>query len=558
MRRAAGVRPMIPALDAGGIAHAVLLLSAVSAAGIALGSVRVGGVSLGIAGVLFAGLLAGHLGGRADDRILEFVRDLGLVLFVYAIGLQTGPGFLASLRRYGLRLNLLCAGVVGLGLAVTLAARLVGVGAPAAVGLFAGATTNTPSLAAAQQALRDVPGIPEEARTDPGLAYAVAYPGGVLGLILSMVLLRVLLRIDVAREREVYEARHVVERRPLESASLEVANPNLDGLPLERVPAVDEVVVSRLLRDGRVEVPRAETPLRLGDVLLAVGTADALARFRTVVGRLSDVDVRARPSPLTVLRIVVTRPQVLGRTVQDLDVARRYGVRVTRISRAEVEFSPTPQTPLQFGDTVVAIGEEDALRKLAADFGNEVKRLTHPQLIPVFIGIAVGVLVGSIPFHLPGLPAPVRLGLAGGPLLAAIVLARVGHVGSLVWYLPFSANLLLRDLGIVLFLASVGLRSGDRFAVTLLSGDGLLWAACGAAITLVPLLLVGTLARLAGRMNYVTICGLLAGSMTDPPGLAFASASIGSDAPAMAYATVYPLAMILRVVAAQVLVLALT
>lgn len=546
-------------LDPGSVAHALLLLSVASAAGIALGSIRLGGVSLGIAGVLFAGLLLGHFGFHADERVLEFVREFGLVLFVYAIGIQMGPGFFASLRRQGLRLNLLCAALVAGGVAVALAVHFVaGVPMPAAVGILAGATTNTPSLAAVQQALKDVPAAAEAALVAPGLAYAVAYPFGIIGVILAMLAVQRIFRIDAAREAEAYAAAARPAQRPLRTASLEVTNPNVDGRPLAKVPAADEVVVSRLLRAGRVEIAGAESVLRLGDVLLAVGTDEALENLRIVVGRVSAVDVERQPSPLAVSRIVVTRSQVLGRTVQDLDIARRYGVRITRISRSEVEFSPTPQVPLHFGDTLVAVGEEDSIRKLAADFGNSVQRLQHPQLIPVFVGIALGVLAGSVPFSIPGLPAPVRLGLAGGPLVVAILLSRVSHVGPLVWYMPFSAVLLVRELGIVLFLSCVGLRAGGRFAETLVAGDGLLWAACGAAVTLIPLLAVGLAARRWMRLDYVTLCGLLAGGMTDPPALAFATQRIGSDAPASAYATVYPLAMVLRVLSAQALVVLFT
>ena len=548
-------------LDGETSAGAVLVLSLVAALGLALGAVRLRGIGLGIAGVLFVGIAFGHFGVQVAERTREFVRELGLVLFVYSIGLQVGPGFLASLRRHGLRLNLLAAGIVVLGVLTALGLRFAfGVEAPVLVGLLAGATTNTPSLAAAQQALQEaLPSAPDRiaAVQLPGLGYAVAYPFGVLGVILVMVAVRLAFRISVAKEAEELAKSQASEIPPLARANLEVTNPNLTGMPLEKVPALagTGIVVSRIWQDGRLQVPRPETRLGPADVLLAVGTREELEALRVVVGQESSLDLRALPSAITSKRLIVTRTAATGRTLAELDFVRRFSVQITRVSRAEVEMSATPGFELQHGDTVLAVGEPADIQKVAAELGDSPKSLNYPHLVPMFAGIALGILAGSIPFSLPGVPAPVRLGLAGGPLLVAIALARVGRIGPLVWYMPISANYVLRETGIVLFLAAVGLGAGSAFVDTLVRGDGLYWMACGAALTVVPLLAAAVVARLALGLNYLTLCGVLAGAMTDPPALSFATAVAGSEDPSVAYATVYPLTMILRVLSAQLLVM---
>ena len=548
-------------LDGATAAGAVLVLSLIAALGLALGAVRFRGVGLGIAGVLFVGIAFGHFGVKVAEPIREFARELGLVLFVYSIGLQVGPGFLASLRRHGLRLNLLAAGVVVLGVLTALALRLAfGIEPALLVGLLAGATTNTPSLAAAQQALQQA--LPEAAARAsvaklPGLGYAVAYPFGVLGVIGVLIGVRAAFGVSVQKEAEELAKSQAAEVPPLARVNLEVTNPNLAGMPLAKVPALSGsgIVVSRIFQDGRLQVPRPETPLGLGDVLLAVGARDELDALRVVVGIESSLDLRALPGAITTKRLIVTRTAATGRTVAELDFVRRFSVQITRVSRAELELSATPGFELQYGDTVLAVGEPADIQKVAAELGDSPKSLAYPHLVPMFAGIALGIAAGGVPFSLPGVPAPVRLGLAGGPLLVAIALSRIGHLGPLVWYLPISANYVLRETGIVLFLAAVGLGAGDAFVETLVRGDGLLWLACGAALTLVPLVVGAAVARLALRLDYLTLCGLLAGAMTDPPALSFAGAVTGSEAPSVAYATVYPLTMILRVLSAQLLVI---
>jgi putative transport protein len=538
------------------VALTVLILSVVAACGLALGSIRVFGLHLGIGGVLFAGLIFGRwLGhGAFNVDILEFDRDFGLILFVYTIGVQVGPGFLASLRKQGLPLNLAAAAIVLLGVLLTILVSKVGhIEMANAVGLFAGGTTNTPSLAAAQQALNDTRGGSSAAGTVA--AYAIAYPFGIIGIILAMVLIRAIFRIDVKAEGDALMADH--DAAPvLSTRNLELTNPNLNGLTLRRIPGIGgDVFVSRVLHQDKLTVAGGDSLVHLGDVLLAVGPQAKLDEVQLIVGRPSTVDLTALPSNIAARRIVVTKSSALGKTVAQLNVQQLYGVAITRIRRGEVELPPGPQVTLQFGDTLMAVGEESAIKQVAAELGDSLSRLNHPQVIPIFLGIALGVILGSIPFRVPGMPAAVKLGLAGGPLIVAIVLSRLGHIGPLVWHLPLSASYALREVGIVLFLSSIGIKSGGEFFQTLTHGPGMYWMACGAMITAVPLLSVALFARVVMRMNYMTLCGLLAGSMTDPPALQFAGSVTQSEAPSIAYAAVYPLVMLLRVLAAQILVL---
>ena len=543
------------------VAHAVLIISLVAACGLALGNIRVSGVGLGIAGVLFAGLVFGHFKMTMNHEVLDFAREFGLILFVYTIGLQVGPGFFGSLRKQGLPLNLMAASIVVLGVLTTLGiSKLANVPMPVAVGLFSGGTTNTPSLAAAQQALKDLPGATGDLSKMPGLGYALAYPFGVIGIIITMIAVRSIFRIDPQKEAQAFSKQEEHKPEPLRAINLVVSNPNLEGITLEKVPVANQtgVVVSRVLHDGRVAVAQPETPLEVGDVMLAVGPQDQLDQLRTVVGHDSDVDLRAVPSAITTRWIFVTKPEAMNKKIDELDLVHRHGVAITRVSRSEVEFTPYPDLRLQFGDTVLAVGEEDALKVAAEELGNSIKQLHHPQIIPIFVGIALGVFLGSWPIFLPGMPAAIKLGLAGGPLMVSILLSRIRRVGPLIWHMPPSANATLREVGIVLFLACVGLKAGDQFVATLTQGSGFYWMGLAALITLLPLVIVGFFARIVLKLNFASLCGLLAGSMTDPPALAFANTVTGSDAPSISYATIYPLVMILRVVSAQILVIFFT
>lgn len=538
------------------VARTVILLGVAGAAGTALGKIRVFGVTLGIAGVLFAGLVLGYLKLTIDAHVLEFVREFGLILFVYTLGLQIGPGFFGSLRARGFALNGFAVAIVLLGTA--LAVGLIAVGlvvVPAGVGLLSGATTNTPSLAAAQQALGQV-GAPESAAVIQGLAYAAAYPFGIVGIILTMMLVRRVFRVDVRAEVSLAEKAQAPAVPKPATRNFEVRNPNLVGRALGKVPGLDGsgVVVSRLSRGGKVEVARPDALLRLGDILHAVGPEEGLDGLRVVVGAEAGVDLKALPGSVTNRRLIVTRSEVYGKELGELDFFAAHNVVVTRVTRGGIEFSPTSGLRLQFGDILMVVGESPEIDLVAAKVGNSNKALNSPQPIPFFIGIALGVLVGSIPLALPGLPAAVKLGLAGGPLVVAILLSRIASTGPLVWHMPTNANLMLREVGITLFLAAVGLKSGGNFIEVLLGGDGLRWLLYGAVVTAVPLVVVGVVARAWKKLNYAELCGLLAGSMTDPPALAFAQQTTGSDAPAVAYATVYPLVMLLRVFSAQLVV----
>lgn len=540
------------------VAHSIAALGAVIAAGLALGHVRIFGVSLGVAGVLFSGLLAAHLGLKVNPAVLEFTRELGLVFFVFTIGLQLGPGFFASLRRQGLALNLMAAAVVLLGAGlVLLLPRLAGIPLPAAVGIFSGATTNTPSLAAAGQALRQMSGTSEAMLKLPDVAYAVTYPFGILGTILAMLAIRRLFRVDLESEKRALRADRAAEQRPIETLALRVTNPNLAGVPIARIPALreSEVVVSRLSREGTVRVATPDTRLALRDELLLVGSPAGLESLRVVIGETSSADLRSAPGNVDVRRVLVTSRTALGKSVDELDLGRRYGVNVTRIARGDQQFTPTSSLRLQFADTVTLVGPEAQLAPAEALLGNSPKELNQPNLVAVFVGILLGVMLGTMPLFVPGLPAPVKLGLAGGPLIVAILLGRLGHWGPLVWYMPPNANYMLREIGIALFLAAVGLKSGDSFWPLISEGDGLRWMLAGAVVTVVPLLLVALAARAIWKLNYVRLCGLLAGSMTDLPALAFANTLAGSEDVAIAYVTVYPLTMLLRVFAAQWMIL---
>ncbi|MBM3304968.1 MAG: putative transporter [Candidatus Aminicenantes bacterium] len=541
------------------VVQALLILCLAGALGMILGSLRVLQANLGIAGILFVGLVLGHFGVSIHPVIQDFARDLGLILFVYSVGQEVGPGLLASLRKHGLALNALAGFVVlGGGAIALLLSRVGGMPMAAAAGLFAGATSNTPSLAAVQQALKLMPHSTEALVEVPGMAYAVAYPFGVLGIILAIAALRFAFRVDPKSEARKLEALKEKDAPRLQGINLEVRNAEVDGEPVSRI--IGEigggVVVSRLARaGGPQEVPRSFTTLRLGDILHAVGTPEKLERLMARVGAESPVDVREVASGFTSRRVVVTRRNVIGKSVHELNLRDDYGVLVTRIIRTGQEFSPRPDFDLQYGDVLVIVGTGPAIERLAGELGDSSDRLDQPQVIPIFIGIVLGILLGSVPLHLPGMAVSFRLGLAGGPLIVAIALSRVGRLGPLVWHMPLSANLMLRNIGISLFLACVGLKAGEGFVATLLDG-GLYWIFGGALITLVPLILATLAARFIFRIDFLSVAGFMAGSMTNPPALAYAgSLAPSSDGPIMAFVSVYPLTMILRLFTAQALVL---
>lgn len=541
------------------VARTVILLGVAGAAGVALGKIKVKGISLGVAGVLFAGLVLGHFKLSFDHHVLEFVREFGLILFVYTLGLQIGPGFFASLRSRGLVLNLFAACIVFLGVGVASVWIITGrTDIASGVGLLSGATTNTPSLAAAQEALKQV-GTADDAAVVQGLGYAIAYPFGIIGIIITMILVRTVFRIDVQKEVAEAENANRPAVPPPTTRNFEVRNPNLVGLTLGTVPGIEGtgVVVSRFSREGVVAVARPDTRLQLGDILHAVGPAEGLESLRVVIGSEAGVDLKALPGTVINRRLIVTKSAMFGKPLAELSTFAQHHVVVTRVTRQGLEFTPSPGFRLQFGDILMAVGEAPQIEQVAAVVGNSPKALDTPQPITFFLGILLGVLVGSIPLMLPGLPAAVKLGLAGGPLVVAILMSRLTTTGPLIWHIPHTANHMLREIGISLFLAAVGIKSGEKFVQVLLGAEGVRWLVYGALITIVPLLIIGFVARAWKKLNYAELCGLLAGSMTDPPALAFAQQTTGSDAPAVAYATVYPLVMLLRVFTAQLVVFVL-
>ena len=542
------------------IAHAIFVIAIVASAGLALGSLRYRGISLGAAGVIFAGILAGHFGQKIDHAVLNFARDFGLVLFVFTIGLRLGPGFPSALREQGLTLNLLAGVAVVLGgIVAVVGARFLRVDSTATLGLLAGATTNTPSLGATEQALASLPGISPDRAALPALAYAVAYPAGVGGIIASLLAIRRIFQIDPHREAEEFTARERAKVEPVERLNLVVDNPALNELPMSQLPGRREtgVVVSRIRQNGEAHVATEATTLHVGDVVLAVGTHTGLEQFSRIIGHASDSDLTAAPGPVTSDRVVVTQKRVLGRTVNELGFGPKYGVSVTRLTRGDLEMTALPELRLRFGDTLQVVGPPDALAAVARMLGNSVQELNRTQFIPLFIGMSLGVIAGVLPISLPGLSVPVRLGLAGGPLIAGILLSWLGHLRGLVWHVPLVVNLAFRDLGITLFLAAVGLAAGEKFFATILTRTGLIWVLCALLITILPLLVLGAVARKLFDMNFTTLSGLIAGSTTDTNALAFATLLTKSDAPQVAYATVYPFTMLLRVVTAQVLALLL-
>lgn len=548
------MNPLADLLNPAATAWTVLILSLSIATGLWLGSFRLATFKLGVAGVLFAGLIFGHFGLAINHEILEFAREFGLILFVYTIGVQVGPGFFAGFKKDGVRLNGMAAFIVLSGALVTvLVSRFLKIPFEAAVGMLSGATTNTPSLAAAQQALRDLHGADAQT-TLTGMGYAVCYPFGILGIILTMVIVKKVFKLDPEQAALDYTKLDRASMTKIETMDIKVENPNLAHILVHEIPSSKGLVISRILHDGHLHPALPDTRVQLGDSLRAVGPRESLEALRMVVGSVTKIEMRESKSNLVTSRVLMTKRDMFGKTIAELN-AYHFGVTITRIIRTELEFAATPETRLQMADVLVVVGPEDAVAKFASRVGNSVKDLSHPDLIPVFIGITLGVILGSWPFQIPGVPAPVKLGLAGGPLIVAILLSRVGRVGSFVWYMPPSANYMLREVGIALFLACVGLKAGGRFVEILVSGQGLIWFVGGALITLIPLLLAGLWMRWKYQTNYLTICGLLAGSMTDPPALAFANQMTSSNAPVVAYASVYPLVMVLRILCAQLLVI---
>ena len=545
------------------IAITISLLALVAVIGLWIGHWKIKGVGFGVGGVLFGGIIVAHFtnqyGLKLDTHTLHFVQEFGLILFVYTIGIQVGPGFFSSLRRSGLKLNGFAFLIVLLGgITVVFIHKFADVPLDIILGIYSGAVTNTPSLGAGQQILSEL-GMNSTTET-MGMAYAMAYPFGICGILLTMWLIRLFFKVNVDEEERNFKQESGHDKESLTAMDIKVTNKNLDGLCLIDVPGfgTGDVVCSRLKRGNSISVPKANTEIYLDDILHLVGEINALKKMRLIVGDEMDVPTSTVGSEIRAERVVVTSEKVLGKKIKSLGIHQKYGVVISRLNRAGVELVPTANTTLQFGDVLHMVGPTDVMNNAISVIGNAAQKLQQVQMLPVFIGIGLGVLFGSIPFYIPGFPVALKLGLAGGPLVIALVLARIGTLGKLYWFMPPSANLALRELGIVLFLAVVGLKSGGSFLDTLLNGDGLEWMGYGVIITLVPLLVTGLIACLYSKLNYLSLCGVLAGSMTDPPALAFANAiKEESGAAALSYATVYPLAMFLRIISPQLLALLL-
>ncbi len=541
------------------VAHTIFIYCIVIAAGVFLGKLKIFGISLGITFVLFIGIALGHFGFSANHLVVDFVKDFGLILFVFSIGLQVGPGFFSSFRKGGLSLNILAFLIVILGAAITLTIHFItGMSLPMLVGVMSGAVTNTPGLGAAQQAVSQVTaGVPGIEIPEIGLGYAVAYPFGVLGIIFTMGLIRKTLSINVQQELSLFnQGQHPTESLP-EKISILVNNPEIFGKTIQEISKLikHEIVISRVLRNGELFLASSDTVVNENDIILVVTQKRSIPEILSLTGTQSEMDLTSKSGKLISRRVMVTNRDVFGKDLGSLRLRTRYNINITRIYRSGIELVATPHLKLQMGDKLTVVGDEKSLEKVIEQLGNSIKRLNEPNIVPIFIGILLGVILGSIPIHLPGIVNPIKLGLAGGPLIVAILISKYGYKFSLVSYTTPSANLMLREIGIVLFLTSVGLVAGQKFIPTLLSGDGFIWMGYGILITLFPLLLVGFYARYIMKRNYLEICGLLSGSMTDPPALAYANSLAQSEAPAVAYATVYPLVMFLRIFLAQLLIL---
>ncbi|MBQ6378172.1 MAG: putative transporter [Prevotella sp.] len=543
------------------VAHIVLLYAIVIAIGVYLGKIKVFGISLGVTFVLFAGILAGHVGFTAPTSILTFVQDFGLILFVFMIGMQVGPGFFESFGTQGIKLNGLAASAILLNILVMFACYYIFfdtnnvTSLPMMVGTLYGAVTNTPGLGAANEAMSNVfpHGAPQIAS-----AYACAYPLGVLGIIGATILIRYICKIRLEEEEARLKAMEETNanKKPYKM-HLEVTNQYLEGKTLLQVHDFlnRDFVVSRLVHQGEVCIPNRNTLFHVGDQMLIVCAEADFEAIVAFIGPKIDVDFEAQDQPMVAKRILITNPKINGKTLASMHFSSVHGVNVTRVTRHGIDLFASAGLPLQVGDKIMVVGPEDAVDRVANQMGNSTRRLNAPNIATIFVGIFLGLILGSLPFAIPGMPVPVKLGLAGGPLIIAILIGRYGYKIHLVTYTTTSANMMLREIGLVLFLASVGIKAGAGFFETVIEGDGLLYVLTGFLITVIPILIVGPIARIRYKFNYFTIAGMVAGTYTDPPALAYANSICSKEAPALGYSTVYPLSMFLRIFTAQIIVL---
>jgi putative transport protein len=536
------------------IPSTILFISLTAFLGVLIGKIEIKNIKLGIAGVLFSGLIIAHFGAKADAHVLHFVREFGLILFVYAIGIDVGPRFISNFRSDGLRLNIFALGIVVGGFVIAYMFHYFGGVSPAVItGIMSGSVTNTPGLGAAQQVLTEF-GKPEEAAI-AGMGYAVAYPFGVIGIILTMILVRVFFKIKITKEVEEYNTLLQINQQKLEPVEIKVTNSNLFGQKLNYINHVidNELVISRICRDGNYFIAKDEDILREGDVIYGVSALNHIENLRLKMGEVNMGQKREITGDLAMFNVLITNRKLAGKTIEQIGIFRRYDANITRIFRSGMEILPTRGTPIEFGDTVRVVGKRDLLPEIRNELGNSVKELAHPNTIPIFVGIFLGIILGSVPIFIPGLPAPAKLGMAGGPLLIAILLGHKGRIKNFDFYMTPGANMMIKEIGIILFLACVGLSSGANFVDTIVNG-GYMWMVYGAVITFVPILIAAVIARLM-KYNYLKICGIISGAMTDPPALEFANSLAPVHAQATAYATVYPLTMFLRILLAQTLIL---
>ena len=545
--------------DVNSIAHIVMLYAFVIAVGVLLGKIKFFGVSLGVTFVLFTGIVCGHFGFTGNTQILNFMQDFGLILFVFCIGLQVGPSFFTSFKKGGVSMNVVAVGVVLLNVAVALGLYYALGGRielPMMVGILCGAVTNTPGLGAANEALSqlgyDGPQI--------AMGYACAYPLGVLGIIGSIILVRLLCRINLKKEEEELVQQETADPHLTpHQMHLEVHNEALDGKTLFQVKNFlgRDFVISRILQNGHVSIPNKDTVFHVGDQMFVVCAEDDAEAITAFIGPVIQVNWAKQDTPMVSRRILVTQSKMNGKRLGQLHFSSIYGVNVTRVNRSGMDIFASPDLTLQVGDRVMVVGPQDAVERVASLLGNQLKLLDHPNIVTIFVGIFLGILFGSLPISFPGIPTPVKLGLAGGPLIVAILIGRFGYKLKLVTYTTMSANLMLREIGIALFLASVGVKAGANFVQTVVEGDGMLYVGCGFLITLIPLIVMGMVGRFYYKINYFKLMGLMAGSTTDPPALAYANQVTSSNAPAVGYSTVYPVTMFLRILTAQLLILIL-
>lgn len=535
--------------DENSIAHIVLLYSFVIAVGVLLGKIKFFGVSLGVTFVLFTGIVCGHFGLTGNTQILTFLQDFGLILFVFCIGLQVGPSFFSSFKKGGIAMNLVAMGIVALNIVVAVALYygLNGrIELPMMVGILCGAVTNTPGLGAANEALSQL----NYNGPQIAMGYACAYPLGVLGIIGSIIAIRYICRINLKKEEEDIAKEeaanpHLTPRM----MHLEVHNEALAGKTLLQVRDFmgRDFVCSRILQNGHVSIPNRDTVFHLGDQLFVVCAEDDAEAIIAFIGPKIEVDWEKQDTPMVSRRILITQPKMNGKQLGEFHFSSMYGVNVTRVNRSGMDIFASRNLTLQVGDRVMVVGPQDAVERVANLMGNSLKRLDHPNIVTIFVGIFLGIFFGSLPIAFPGIPTPVKLGLAGGPLIVSILIGRFGYKLKLVTYTTMSANLMLREIGIALFLASVGIKAGANFVNTVVDGDGLLYVGCGFLITVIPLLIMGAVARWHYKMNYFMLMGLIAGSNTDPPALAYSNQTAGNNAPAVGYSTVYPVSMFLRI-----------